>query len=344
MRSTRSKNILLDGKRSLNRQRRTGDSVASRLRARAKLLRQIRSHFDGLGFCEVQPSCLADECIVDPYIDPVEVSTAVLGGPTSAGESKRDSCRYLQTSPEWWMKLQLARGAPSLYGIGPVFRAGEHGSHHRVEFTMLEWYEMTATMSDGMATLGTFAVQILGGSSFDAISYRQLFLDHLDLDPIELPTQQLVTRVEREDPALAQSLAQDRDGLLDVLLSRLIQPNLGQERPLVVFGYPLSQAALARPLDDDPNCAARFELFVRGVELGNGYDELTDADELQRRHETANAKRVASGRSPLPEPTRLIQAMKSGLPACAGVAVGVDRLLMVRQQANDLSDVLTEWS
>ena len=230
----------------------------------------------------------------------------------------------------------LVAGAPSIYSIGPVFRGGESGPLHRIEFTMLEWYEVEGDQRSAIELLGTLASTMLQGDRFEVRSYRELFVERLGLDPIDVGLEELRREVGEIDPTLAVSLGKDRDGMLDLLLSQRVQPDLGRGCPLILKDYPLSLSALAKASQDDPSCAARFELFVNGIELANGYDELLDPDELLERARLNNAIRVAAGRSPLPLETSLVTAMRAGLPSCAGVALGVDRLQMVKHGHADL--------
>lgn len=307
----------------------------SHIRQRAELLRQLRQFFDSRGFLEVQPPCLSRDCVVDAYIDPIEVPVAQfelgidLPGPF-----------FLQTSPEAAMKRMLAAGAPSIYSLGPVFRAGERGQMHNLEFTMLEWYEVGAGINEGVRLLGELAAEMLGHDSYQVCSYRQLFRDSLGFDPIDADLDSVRGHVRQIDPNLSESVGGDRDMLLDILLSHLLQPSLGLHCPQIVKDYPLSQAALARISAEDSQCAARFELFVEGMELANGYDELIDADVLLERAITANEKRMHAGRRTLPVESTLIEAMRDGLPPCAGVALGVDRLLMIRTGEKSIADVM----
>ena len=305
------------------------------LRVRAALLRQLRSFFDERGFLEVQPPCLSSHAIVDPYIDPLEVVDASLGGSTS-----ESNLSYLQTSPELWMKQLLAAEAPSIYAIVPAFRSDECGDLHRVEFTMLEWYEVGATEKEGIQVLGELACATLGCSAYEVRDYRSVFDEYLGIDPINASLPKLTEIASNYDVELAKSLSSDRDGLLDLLLSELVQPKLGSEKPLVLRNYPLSQAALAKVAADDDDCAARFELYVRGIELANGYDELRDKDLLRQRVDEVEARRRKSGRKMIaPMPDSLASKITSGLPQCTGVALGVDRLHLVRAGKSRLSEI-----
>lgn len=301
------------------------------LRHRAELLRQLRQFFDQRGFFEVQPPCLSRGCIVDPYIDPIEVP----GGQLRLAMELPDRY-FLQTSPEAAMKRMLAAGAPSIYSIGPVFRSGERGARHNVEFTMLEWYQVDADGAAGIRLLGELATTILGLERYEIRTYRQLFRQYLNLDPITAPLSQLQQQVHRID---ARFTAPDRDDLLDFLFSQKIEDELGRHCPLIVKDYPLSQAALAQPCAHDPQCAERFELFVQGVELANGYDELRSAAIYVGRANRNNERRLASGRQPLHVDPQLAREMHDGLPQCTGAALGVDRLLMVQTGATSIDQV-----
>ncbi len=328
--------------------------LAATIRQRAELLGELRQFFDSRGFLEVQPPCLLADCVVDAYLDPVTVDPAALklgdcadlraGAFEAEGTGESELAPglggpgrlYLQTSPELAMKRMLAAGAPSIYSLGPVFRGGEAGPLHRVEFTMLEWYEVGGDQRSAIALLAELAKLTLARDRVEIRNYRELFVERLGLDPIDATLEELHREVRSIAPQLADSLAADRDGMLDVLLSERMQAQWGHPCPLIVKNYPFSQAALAKRSLEDPECAARFELFVDGVELANGYDELLDPEELVARGRNNNARRVAAGRQPLAVESSLVAAMRGGLPPCAGVALGVDRLQMVKQKACDL--------
>jgi len=308
----------------------------SLLRKRAQLLREVRMYFDDRGFYEVQPPCLAADCIVDPYIDPIAIDKHQLLLPSR----NLSSSFYLQTSPELSMKRMLAAGAPSIYSIGPVFRAGERGDMHNIEFTMLEWYDVGADIESGIQTLGGVICETLDQARFECMTYRDVFETILGFDPISVPLSKLVVEASRVDRELAERMSDDRDSLLDLLFSSVIQPSLGGEAPIIIKNYPLSQAALARPCEDDLQCAARFELFYQGIELANGYDELLDADILLERSRIANQRRAGAGRPPIEIDSSLVRAMRQGMPASTGVAMGFDRLLMVATKSVNIHQVI----
>jgi len=311
------------------------------LRERAELLRGIRKYFDDAGFYEVQPPCLSRDCVVDAYLDPLTIDTAEM----AIADNRLPERFYLQTSPESAMKRMLANGAPSIYSIGPVFRSGEAGGLHNIEFTMLEWYEVGGDLQSAIALTGNLVANVLTSNGltsngYDTITYRQAFDRYADFDPIDISTDALAAHVAKLDAALAAGLQSDRDALLDVVMSLQVAPHLGSDRPTIVSEYPLTQAALAKPSPHDHDCAARFELFADGIELANGYDELLDARTVLQRARESNEKRRRSSREPLREETTLVKAMRQGLPSCSGVALGVDRLLMLTVQEQTIGGVL----
>ncbi|MEM0925325.1 MAG: amino acid--tRNA ligase-related protein, partial [Planctomycetota bacterium] len=247
---------------------------------------------------------------------------------------------YLQTSPELAMKRLLAAGAPSIYSLGPVFRSGEVGPLHNVEFCMLEWYQVGGDYQSAMQLTGELASDLLSLPRHAAMSYREAFRRFADCDPFEETDEGLRNQVAKVSSALADGIGADRDALLDVLLSERVAPRLGEREPTLLFDYPLSQAALSKRSPNDPKCSARFELFVSGIELANGYEELLDADELSRRTAAHARTRQQLGSRELPGSTSLIEAMRMGLPACSGVALGVDRLLMLAVDETSVHSVL----
>lgn len=288
------------------------------LRARAALLAKIRDFFDSRDFIEVQTPVLSRETIVDRYIDPIRVEAAELQLPKTEGVSHY----FLQSSPEFAMKRLLASGAMAIYQIGPAFRAGESGALHNPEFTILEWYRVGDSVDDGIQLLGEFARHMFSADRFEVITYQDAFVQQAAIDPladfdIAAETQRLGLPVT----------ATGRDEWLDIVLDAHVAPRLGAACPTVLSGYPKSQAALAQVSERDPRTSERFELFVEGVELANGYGELTDAEVLAQRMRQANRERSCDQRAALPEPQLIVDAMRHGLPECSGCAVGVDRLV-----------------
>ncbi len=306
------------------------------LKLRARLLRRVREFFDGHGFLEVETPVLSADTVVDRHLDPLPVTLFDDPREPAVGRTL-----WLQTSPEFGMKRLLAAHATAIYQIARVFRGGERGAWHNPEFTMVEWYRAGDGMHEGIQLLADFADQLLGRGAAERLSYRQAFLTYAEVDPLAASGPLLADVARRRGLASPPDLdVADRDAWLDLLLVECVQPHLGQGRPTIVYDYPASQAALARVRDEDPPVAERFELFVRGVELANGYHELLDPDVLQMRNSRSNLLRRADGKYTLPEDSRLLAAMQHGLPPCAGVALGFDRLVMLAAGTTDIAQVL----
>ena len=263
------------------------------LRARAAILSRIRTFFAQRDVIEVQTPTLGRASVTDPQIESLRTADGA----------------YLQTSPEHYMKRLLAAGAPSIYQLGPVYRAGEQGRLHAEEFTMLEWYRLGFDDQALMDEVAALVDLILGAVPYQRRTYQ----------------------------SLAGALEGDQ-AALDLRFATAIE-QLDAERCFVT-DFPARQAALARLRETDKSCAARFELIVEGVEVANGYHELTDPVELRTRMAKDNAARTAAGKAVMPPDERLLAAMASGLPACAGVAIGLDRLIMLATGAASLAEAM----
>ena len=305
------------------------------LALRAQLLRRVREFFDGRGFLEVQTPVLSADTVVDRHLDPLAVMLFDDPREPSVGRTL-----WLQTSPEFGMKRLLAAGAQAIYQVTPVFRGGERGAWHNPEFTIVEWYRVGDAMHEGMQLLSDLAAHALGVGAAERVSYRQAFVRRVGLDPLRASIDDLERTAARRGAAAPPGLGDDRDAWLDLLFTECVQPHLGRECATILYHYPASQAMLARLCDEDPTVAERFELFIGGVELANGYHELLDADVLQQRSAAANRQRAADGKYTLPENNRLLSAMRHGLPPCTGVALGFDRLTMLAAGVADIGQVL----
>ncbi len=304
------------------------------LKARASLLRQTRAFFDSRSFVEVQTPLLSTDTVVDRHLDPVPVLL-----PSDPTDLQSGRNMFLQTSPEFLMKRLLASGMSAIYQITPAFRIGESGTQHNPEFTMLEWYRCGDDMHAGMSLLSEFASELLNKPQAKTQTYSHAFVEHAGFEPLNQSAEQLRERCVKAKLSFPTSLAtEDWDSWTEVLFSNLVQTNLGQEQPTIIYDYPASQSALAQVRG---NVAERFELFVDGIELANGYHELLDANELRQRNKKVNEQRIADGKHPLPEESRLAKAMEHGLPACSGVAVGFDRLLMLRTGKSSIDEVVS---
>ncbi len=308
------------------------------LRQRSLLLRKIRSFFEARQFIDVETPLISRDTIIDAYIEPMRLS-----GESVVGEEQQDGDLFLQTSPEFAMKRLIASGATAIYQICKAFRKGEAGRRHNPEFTMLEWYRAGDDMSAGMELLADFAKHLFGAGEVDSISYRNAFVQHANVDPFSASVDQL--RVACESACVDTSAFegdQDRDSWLNLIMSEIVEPKLGVANLQIIFHFPASQSALAKVCTTDAGheVAERFELYVDGVELANGYHELLDADELASRNEKMNSKREADGGERLPSESKLLEAMRHGLPACSGVALGVDRLMMVLLEKESIMEVI----
>ncbi|MBC6942815.1 MAG: EF-P lysine aminoacylase GenX [Xanthomonadales bacterium] len=311
---------------------------AARLRAaceqRAAVQAHIRAFFAARGVLEVETPLLSGAANPEPNIEPF--ATTFSG---HVGHGARE--RWLRPSPEFALKRLLAAGIGDCYELGRVFRNGEAGRRHNPEFTMLEWYRVgwdyarlaaeTVELVSGLASASGRRVEVLG------CTYRELFQRELGLDPFTAPDSAL-QRALGEVRIQAQGL--ERDDWLDLVMSHCLQPRMPRDRITVVRDFPSSQAALARVRPGEPAVAERFELYLGAQELANGYQELTDAREQRARFQRDNARRRARGQRELPLDEPLLQALPS-LPDCAGVALGIERLLMWLAATDDIADVLT---
>jgi len=311
------------------------------IQLRAELLARTRCYFAENEVLEVETPLLASATTPDPNIPSFSTAAA------KAGEQSRyHSCRYLSTSPEFAMKRLLAAGSGPIYQICKAFRQGELGRLHNPEFTLLEWYrpgfDHHRLMDDVAALVMDLAEDYRVFEAEERLTYGDCFQHYLELDPYVVDVPRLKTCAEQQGLETNSGLAgMGRDGWLDLLMSHCIQPNLGQDRLSFVYDYPTSQAALAKIRPGSPPVAERFELFVDGVELVNGFHELQDAAEQKARFESELRRRQENGLDGVKMDEYLLAALEAGLPECAGVAMGLDRLLLVLTRASRLEEVLT---
>jgi len=305
------------------------------LRLRAALLRRLRDFFDKRGFLEVETPVLSAETVIDRHLDPFSVVV-------QAATATRSERRYwLQTSPEFAMKRLLAAGATAIYQVTRAFRQDEQGPLHNPEFTMVEWYRVGDGLAEGMQLLSDLSETLLGRGPAERISYREAFQRFVGIDPLTASNEVLVATIQASGIEAPASLpVADRDGWLDLLVVERVQPFLGQERPTILYDFPASQAALARVRLDDPPVAERFDVYVAGMELANGYHELLDPAVLRERNVHNNRLRLADGKPALPEKSRLLAAMDAGLPPSTGVAMGFDRIVLLAAGAQRLDEVI----
>lgn len=305
------------------------------LRRRGELLRQLRDFFTAHGFLEVETPVLSVDVIGEAHLDPFQTILAPDARRPATGQTL-----FLQTSPEAAMKRLLAAGGQAIYQVAHAFRNGEQGRLHNPEFTLVEWYRRGDSMDAGMDLLADLCSALLETPAAVRLSYQDAFRRYARIDPLTAKTAHLIDRAraaDRTPPALSDD---DRDGWLEWLLVELVEPHLGAPAPTILFDYPASQASLAQVRPGAPPVAERFELYVRGIELANGYHELTDAAVLTRRLRRANQVRRAAGKPALPAAGHLLAAMRGGLPDCTGVALGFDRLVMLATGAPSVAHVM----
>ena len=270
---------------------------------------------------EVETPALARSGASDVHI--ASLSTICHAGGAAGGQF------YLQTSPEFAMKRLLAAGSGPIYQVCRAFRDAESGRLHNPEFTLLEWYRPGFDHHALMDELDTLMDRVLGSAGTTRrLTYRDAFVEHGGLDVFEASTPALLARAEDSGLTLSGDSPAERDMLLDFLFSHTVQPALRDGR-VYVYDFPASQAALARVRATQPPVAERFELFLNGIEIANGYHELADADEQRRRFAADGAARKRLGLAQMPVDERLLAALAHGLPDCAGVAVGLERLFMI---------------
>ncbi|MDA1229358.1 MAG: elongation factor P--(R)-beta-lysine ligase [Planctomycetota bacterium] len=330
------------------------------LHVRAIMLQAIRRFFQDRGYLEVDTPCLSRDVILDAWLEPYALDV-------------RGDRWFLQTSPEAHMKRLLAAGSGSIFQISRVFRQNEHGIQHNSEFTMIEWYGVDSTwlhqidvteslvrtsVSAAANVTGTDVTQQWLATPFRRTTYKLAFQNAFGIDVFGSSGKQIIEAARRLNVPLPDDLREEQiDDVLNVMLAFAIEPQLGGRpidadrnaspdsecsriHPEFLCDYPPTQAALAVLSETHPQVARRFELYVEGMELCNGYQELTDVEELQRRDFAQNERRRAEKLPQLPGASRLLDAMQSGLPPCSGVALGFDRLVMLATQHRDIREVI----
>lgn len=301
------------------------------LRLRAEMLATVRQFFAQRDVLEVETPLLCRAAPTDLHLDSLTVA-------------QRDGLGYLQTSPEFAMKRLLAAGSGPIYQLCKAFRADERGRRHNPEFSMLEWYRPGFSDHDLMDEVEALMRTLLAPylpfpAHMERITYRAAFQQYLGFDPMQAEDEELYERARAL--AGAASLTLTRNDALDLLMSHGVEPHL--QAPVFIWQFPASQAALAQVQRDDDGylVAARFEAFMHGMELANGYQELTDADEQEARFLADNAARREAGLPEVAIDQWLLAALRHGLPPCAGVAAGFDRLVMLASGATHINEVMT---
>lgn len=320
------------------------------LERRAALLARARQFFAARGVLEVDTPIVVNAAVTDVHIDSARVQFAERPG----------APHFMHTSPEYAMKRLLAAGSGDIYQICHVVRGLERGRHHNAEFTLVEWYRVGFSLDRLMDEVDALVRELLQDAArpltSERLTYRDAFLRELQLDPFAATTQELARAARTigfipsgldhgdsgprsSDPGLDHG-DERRNELLELLMGALVGPRLGTNALTFVHGYPASQAALARLDPREPRAALRFELYCKGMELANGFEELASATQQRTRFESDNTERQRLGRPQMVLDEHLLAALEHGLPECAGVALGFDRTLMLAAGSQDINDVL----
>ncbi|MFC1602155.1 EF-P lysine aminoacylase EpmA [Pseudomonadota bacterium] len=305
------------------------------LHHRAQLLTKIRAYFEQTNALEVETPACSSYATTDLAIESFQLSYTGPGFPASHP-------LYLHTSPEFPMKRLLAAGSGAIYQICKVFRNGESGRQHNPEFTLLEWYRPHYDHHQLMADVATLVNSVLPAPrEVEYLSYGEVFKRHLDIDPHQATRHQLQQCAKQHNIADTGRLElSSNDAWLDLLLTHCIEPHLGIKRLSFLYDYPATQASLAKIRPGPPPLAERFELYMEGMELANGFNELTNANQQQQRFNQDIERRDLHNQARVPMDKNLLAALNSGLPNCAGVALGIDRLLMQITHATHINQTL----
>jgi elongation factor P--(R)-beta-lysine ligase len=296
---------------------------------RAEMLKKARSFFEERGVLEVDCPALNRFAPVDKNIDVMKVLF------------KNGSHGFLHTSPEYGMKRLLSEGIGDIYQISHVFRDGDEGKMHNPEFTMVEWYRKNLSFEELIEETCDFCRLFLGEIPSSSNSYRGLFQKIAGFDSTTATVSTLLAFIEEKQIVLSRPEEWNKDALLSLIMNYWIEPALNGNHLHVITEFPSSQAALSKTIQKKDECVAlRFEIYFQGVELANGYHELTGLEEQRDRFLQANRERAATGKEMLPLDTYFLEALERGLPDCVGVAVGFDRLMMLKMNAQSLAEVL----
>lgn len=304
------------------------------LRKRAVILEKIRHFFSERHVLEVETPLLSHHTVTDPF---------VIGIPAIFKEinSAQEKIMYLQTSPEYAMKRLLAAGSGPIYQISKAFRQGDRGKYHSPEFTILEWYRPGFTHHDLMNEMDALLKIILQTEFAERLTYQAAFEKYAHINPHTVTLDELIACAKRHSISIAMELT-DKNGWLDLLLTHCVEPHLGKECPTFLYDFPVSQAALAKIRNEEnPPVASRFEVYFKGIELANGFHELQNAEEQRHRFEKEMAYRAENNFPPVSLDERFLAALHHGIPDCAGVALGIDRLIMLATQSESITESMS---
>lgn len=305
---------------------------------RAQILKKVRQFFDERNVIEVETPALSQGTVTDVHLDAISCRYNFL----SDSSAEQSINLYLQTSPEFHMKRLLASGYGCIFQIAKAFRHEEAGRFHNPEFTLLEWYRLGFDHFTLMNEVAELLITVLDCNEPVQTTYQDIFIELVGLDPLTATRLQLLSIIEINGK-LSEWLTveQDNDILLQFIFSELIEPNIGIDSPCFVYNFPCSQASLAKISPEDTRVAERFECYFRGVELVNGFNELRDVDTQLDRFQKDNLQRKLLSLQEKPIEQNFISALSKGLPQCSGVALGIDRLIMLALRANHIEQVIS---
>ena len=303
------------------------------LRQRTALINQIRHFFAERDVLEVDTPVLSHATVTDPLVTGIPAIFQEIG-------STQEKRLYLQTSPEYGMKRLLAAGMGSIFQMSKSFRQGEVGKLHNPEFTMLEWYRLGFDHHALMDEMDVLLQLILQAGPARRMTYAEAYWQYLNLDAHTASEETLAACARQQNIPLSEDLP-NRSAWLDLLWTHCIEPFIAEEQPLFLYDFPVFQASLAKIRAGNPPVASRFEVYFKGVELANGFHELQDADEQERRFENDLVVRLESGLSAMPIDKRFLAALQHGFPDCAGVALGLDRLIMLALGCKSIAEVMS---
>lgn len=303
---------------------------------RSYILHKIRHFFHAKNIIEVETPSLSQGTITDQHLEAFTCQFDFLKIQNSFSQL------YLQTSPEFAMKRLLSSGYGDIYQISKAFRNEQAGRYHNPEFTILEWYRLGFDHFQLMDEVGELLQLVLNCGKPTKITYQQLFLNFTGIDPLDTSCSRLLMLLKTHNKLSHWLIKENNlDVLLQVILSEIIEPKIGNEEPYFIYNFPCSQASLAKLSRDDLRVAERFECYYKGIELVNGFNELTDVETQLSRFKQDNMNRKKNGMMEKPIDTNFISALEAGLPKCAGVALGVDRLIMLACNKEKIEEVLT---
>lgn len=309
------------------------NATISNLFKRAKILNKIRQFFNNRKFMEVETPIISQYTVTD--VNLISFETNFIEPGITKGKTY-----YLTVSPEYHMKRLLAAGSGPIFQLCHSFRNKELGRYHNPEFTMLEWYHPYYDMDDLINEVDEFLQFILNCQNADKMSYQESFIYHLHIDPLLIDDNRL-QEIALKFNLIQEKCCYDRDVILQLLFSIKIEPYLGNNKPIFIYHFPASQACLAKINIDNNLVADRFEVYFKGIELANGFNELTDANECYRRFLKNNLRRKELNLTTYPIDKYLLSAIEHGIPECSGVSIGVDRLIMLILESTSLSEVIT---